>query len=155
MAEQTKLMENEVFLAYVTYSTIVLLKMMLMSSVTAYFRLTRKVFANPEDATLHATGEGVKKYVRIDEGVERVRRCHQNDLENIVPFIGIGLLYAFSSPDLFMALMHFRIFTASRIYHTIAYLTPLPQPNRGLSWMIGYGVTFSMAYTVLKNVWYL
>nr|XP_033806648.1 microsomal glutathione S-transferase 1 isoform X2 [Geotrypetes seraphini]XP_033806649.1 microsomal glutathione S-transferase 1 isoform X2 [Geotrypetes seraphini]XP_033806650.1 microsomal glutathione S-transferase 1 isoform X2 [Geotrypetes seraphini] len=155
MAELTKLMENEVFLAYVTHSTIVLVKMMLMSLVTAYFRITRKAFANPEDAVHNIKDESVKKFVRFDDDVERVRRCHHNDLENIVPFVGIGLLYALSSPDLFMALIHFRIFTASRIYHTISYLIPLPQPNRGLGWMIGYGVTFSMAYTVLKTTLYL
>nr|XP_033806647.1 microsomal glutathione S-transferase 1 isoform X1 [Geotrypetes seraphini] len=116
---------------------------------------TVQAFANPEDAVHNIKDESVKKFVRFDDDVERVRRCHHNDLENIVPFVGIGLLYALSSPDLFMALIHFRIFTASRIYHTISYLIPLPQPNRGLGWMIGYGVTFSMAYTVLKTTLYL
>lgn len=36
-------MEDEVFMAYTTYSLIVIVKMMLMSLMTAYFRFTRGV----------------------------------------------------------------------------------------------------------------
>ncbi|NXC03358.1 MGST1 transferase, partial [Orthonyx spaldingii] len=153
MAKSTQLIDNEVFRAYATYTAIVLLKMMLMSLITAYFRMTRKAFANPEDTAAFGKGESAKKYLRTDADVERVRRGHLNDLENIVPFVGIGLLYALSSPELSMALLHFRIFTGARILHTFAYLIPLPQPGRGLSWAVGYAVTFSMAYNVLKKVW--
>ncbi|XP_024000664.2 microsomal glutathione S-transferase 1 [Salvelinus sp. IW2-2015] len=43
MAELTHMIDSEVFLAFSTYATIVVLKMMLMSPMTGYFRLTRKV----------------------------------------------------------------------------------------------------------------
>ncbi|XP_072509725.1 microsomal glutathione S-transferase 1 isoform X2 [Notamacropus eugenii] len=155
MAEISHLMDSEVFSAFTTYGAIVLSKMMIMSIVTAFFRLTRKAFANPEDVPGSKTPENIKKFVRTDDSVERVRRAHLNDLENIIPFLGIGLLYSLSNPDLTTALWHFRIFAAARIYHSIAYVTPLPQPNRGLSWFIGYLVTWSMAYRVLKNKLYL
>ncbi|NXW89305.1 MGST1 transferase, partial [Alopecoenas beccarii] len=155
MAKLTQLIDNEVFWAYATYTTIVLLKMMLMSPVTAYFRITRKAFANPEDTTSLGKGESAKKFLRTDPDVERVRRSHLNDLENIVPFLGIGLLYALCGPELSTALLHFRIFAGARILHTFAYLIPLPQPSRGLSWAVGYAVTISMAYKVLKTVLYL
>lgn len=82
-------------------------------------------------------------------------RAHLNDIENIVPFLGIGLLYSLSGPDLSTALLHFRIFVGARIYHTIAYLTPLPQPNRALAFFGGFGVTLSMAYSLLRNRLYL
>ncbi|XP_017728481.1 PREDICTED: microsomal glutathione S-transferase 1 [Rhinopithecus bieti] len=107
-------------------------------------------FANPEDCVTFGKGENAKKYLRTDDRVERVRRAHLNDLENIVPFLGIGLLYSLSGPDLSTAILHFRLFVGARIYHTISYLTPLPQPNRALSFFIGYGVTLSMAYRLLK-----
>ncbi|XP_010186206.1 PREDICTED: microsomal glutathione S-transferase 1 isoform X1 [Mesitornis unicolor] len=152
MAKLTQLIDNEVFQAYATYATIVLLKMMLMSLITAYFRITRKAFANPEDTASFGKGESAKKYLRSDPDVERVRRGHLNDLENIIPFFGIGLLYALSGPELSTALLHFRIFAGARIIHTFAYLIPFPQPGRGLSWAIGYAVTISMAYKVLKTV---
>ncbi|NXG20744.1 MGST1 transferase, partial [Grallaria varia] len=155
MAKLTQLINSEVFQAYATYATIVLLKMMLMSLITAYFRITRKAFVNPEDTASFGKGDSAKKYLKTDPDVERVRRGHLNDLENIVPFVGIGLLYALSGPELSTALLHFRIFAGARILHTFAYLIPLPQPSRGLSWAVGYAVTFSMAYNVLKMVLFL
>ncbi|XP_005379082.1 PREDICTED: microsomal glutathione S-transferase 1 [Chinchilla lanigera] len=155
MANLTPLMDNEVLKAFGSYTTIILAKMMFMSTATAFFRLTKKVFANPEDAASFGKGENAKKYLRSDESVERVRRAHLNDLENIVPFLGIGLLYSLSGPDLSTALLHFRIFVGARIYHTMAYLLPLPQPNRGLAFFVGFGVTLSMAYSLLRNKLYL
>lgn len=82
-------------------------------------------------------------------------RCHQNDLENIIPFVIVGLLYALTGPELSVALLHFRIFAGARIFHTIAYIGALPQPSRALSWVVGMLVTFSMAYRVLNTVLFL
>ncbi|XP_051011475.1 microsomal glutathione S-transferase 1 [Acomys russatus] len=155
MADLKQLMDNEVLMAFSTYATIILTKMMLMSFVTALKRINNKVFANPEDCVAFAKGENAKKFLQVDERVERVRRAHLNDIENIIPFFGIGLLYSLSGPDLSTALMHFRLFVGARLYHTVAYLTPLPQPNRGVSFFIGYGVTLSMAYRLLKSRLYL
>ncbi|XP_074861202.1 microsomal glutathione S-transferase 1 [Carettochelys insculpta] len=155
MAKLAQLIDSEVFLAFATYTTIVLLKMMLLSIITAYVRMTRKAFCNPEDTAKFGKGENAKKYLRTDEDVERVRRCHLNDLENIVPFIGIGLLYTLSGPAVSTALLHFRIFVVARILHTIVYLTAVPQPSRALTWAAGYAVTISMAYRLLTSVWYL
>ncbi|XP_059791369.1 microsomal glutathione S-transferase 1 isoform X2 [Balaenoptera ricei] len=74
MVELTQLMDNEVFMAFASYTTIVLSKMMFMSTATAFYRLTRKVFANPEDCAGFGKGENAKKYLRTDDRVERVRR---------------------------------------------------------------------------------
>ncbi|KAM6161913.1 microsomal glutathione S-transferase 1 [Erethizon dorsatum] len=155
MANLTQVMDNKVLMAFASYATVVLLKMMFMSTATGFLRLTKKVFANPEDCAGFGKGENAKKYLRTDESVERVRRAHLNDLENIVPFLGIGLMYSLSGPDLSTALLHFRIFVGARLYHTVAYLLPLPQPNRGLAFFVGYGVTLSMAYSLLRNRLYL
>uniref|UniRef100_A0A665W935 Microsomal glutathione S-transferase 1 n=1 Tax=Echeneis naucrates TaxID=173247 RepID=A0A665W935_ECHNA len=122
-----------------TYATIVILKMMLMSPLTSYFCLTRKD----------------KKLVRIDPDVERVRRCHQNDLENIIPFVVISLLYALTAPELSAALLHFCLFASSRVFHTVAYIGAQPQSSRGLSLIVGMLVTFSMFYRVLSKVFLL
>lgn len=155
MVALAQLMENEAFMAFASYTTIVLSKMMLMSTITGFYRMTRQAFASPEDCASFGRGENTKKCLRVDDRVERVRRAHLNDLENIVPFLGIGLLYSLSGPDLSTAILHFRFFVGARIYHTIAYLLPLPQPNRALAFLIGYGVTCSMAYRLLKTRLYL
>ncbi|XP_029351585.1 microsomal glutathione S-transferase 1-like [Echeneis naucrates] len=137
-----------------TYATIVILKMMLMSPLTSYFCLTRKVFANLEDTKFVSSVED-KKLVRIDPDVERVRRCHQNDLENIIPFVVISLLYALTAPELSAALLHFCLFASSRVFHTVAYIGAQPQSSRGLSLIVGMLVTFSMFYRVLSKVFLL
>ncbi|KAK5849142.1 hypothetical protein PBY51_008806 [Eleginops maclovinus] len=149
-----KLMEDEVFMAFTTYAVIVVLKMLLMAPLTVFYRITRGAFANVEDVA-RKPAEEKKKLLRNHEDVERVRRCHQNDIETIIPFVLIGLLYALTGPALTAALLHFRIFAGSRICHSIAYLCCLPQPSRGLSWMAGMLVNFSMAYSVLTTVLYL
>nr|BAS29961.1 microsomal glutathione S-transferase 1 [Cyprinus carpio] len=135
------LMSNDMFLAFSKYATIVVLKMMFMAPLTGYFRITRK--------------EDRKKMLQTNPDVERVRRCHQNDLENIISFVVIGLLYAFTGPDLSTALLHFQVFVGSRFIHTVSYLLALPQPSRGLSWVVGIITTFSMAYRVLTTALFL
>uniref|UniRef100_A0A803TRV7 Microsomal glutathione S-transferase 1 n=1 Tax=Anolis carolinensis TaxID=28377 RepID=A0A803TRV7_ANOCA len=111
--------------------------------------LRAKAFANPEDAVGFGKGDNAKKFLRTDPDVERVRRIHLNDLENIVPFLFIGFFYSFSGVSLSTALLHYRIFFASRIFHTVSYLIPLPQPSRGLAWFVGYLATFSMVYKLV------
>ncbi|XP_054576722.1 microsomal glutathione S-transferase 1-like [Eptesicus fuscus] len=49
MVDLAQLMENEVFMAFASHTMIVLLKMMFLSTANAFYRLSRKVFANPED----------------------------------------------------------------------------------------------------------
>ncbi|XP_059181823.1 microsomal glutathione S-transferase 1-like [Centropristis striata] len=145
------LMKDEVFKAFTTYAAIVVLKMLLMGPMTAYHRITKGAFANEEDVARHSADQK-KKQLRTDPAVERVRRCHQNDLESVVPFVLMGLLYTLTGPELSSALLHFRVFTGSRIFHTISYVCTLPQPCRGLSWIVGMVATLSMSYRVLSTV---
>ncbi|XP_046548958.1 microsomal glutathione S-transferase 1-like isoform X1 [Haliotis rubra] len=138
--------DNPVFPYFAFYATVVVLKTMAMSFVTAFHRITKKVAINPEDIVDKDKGK-----ISTHESVERVRRCHLNDLENVIPFVLIGLLYTASGPSLGYALLHFRIFTGARIFHTIAYLFALPQPSRGLGFFVGFLATVSMAYNVLSS----
>nr|XP_056703051.1 microsomal glutathione S-transferase 1 [Euleptes europaea] len=139
----------ELILVYARYIIILMVKMMLMSAMTGFYRMKNKAFSNPEDIATLGKGEHVKKYLRTDQDVERIRRIHLNDLENIVPFAIIGFFYSISGPAYSTALLHYRLFLGARLFHTVAYFVPLPQPCRGLSWLVGYLVTFSMAYRLL------
>ncbi|XP_077356340.1 microsomal glutathione S-transferase 1-like [Festucalex cinctus] len=147
----TDLMRDEVFVAFSTYSLIVITKLMIMAPITAHYRFSRGAFANEEDVG-HKPTEERKKMLRTHPDVERVCRCHLNDLENVVPFVLVGLLYALSGPELPAALLHFRIFAGSRIFHTISYIGAFPQPCRALSFLVGVAATVSMAYNVLSKV---
>ena len=57
-----------------------------------------------------------------DPDVERVRRAHLNDIENIIPFVLIAAIYLTTGPSLGTAKLLFRIFTAARYIHTFVYL---------------------------------
>jgi len=143
-------MRNEVFTAYAFYSGVLVVKMLLMAMLTARQRLRKKVFANPEDA-----GKDAKAKVKFDDpDVERVRRAHLNDLENLTPFFVIGFLYILTKPEITLAVNLFRLVAASRIIHTIVYaIKPLPQPARGIAFFGGLAPTFYMAVQCLIAFW--
>jgi glutathione S-transferase len=114
--------------------------------LTYLFSFSLQAFSNPEDAKLHPKA----KITTADPDVERVRRAHLNDLENIPFFILIGWLYLFTNPDLFIAKNAFRVFTAARYIHTLVYaVVPLPQPSRGLAFAAGLAVNVYMTFAVL------
>ena len=60
--------------------------------------------------------------MKTSDDVERVRRCHQNDLENVLPFVAIGGLYLTTNPALGTAKLLFRSFAAARYFHTLVYV---------------------------------
>ncbi|KAK3102857.1 hypothetical protein FSP39_014478 [Pinctada imbricata] len=138
--------EDPIFSSFAFYATVVILKMMVMSLLTARVRLSKGIFANAEDGKLHKD----PKVTTTHPEVERVRRCHQNDIENIVPFVLLGILYVLTGPDPWWAVLRFRVFAASRILHTICYLTPIPQPSRALMFGIGLSINVQMAVSVLR-----
>ncbi|XP_055136500.2 microsomal glutathione S-transferase 1 isoform X10 [Symphalangus syndactylus] len=94
MVDLTQVMDDEVFMAFASYATIILSKMMLMSTATAFYRLTRKVFANPEDCVTFGKGENAKKYLRTDDRVERVRRGITNWGKPILNISIANILYS-------------------------------------------------------------
>lgn len=106
-----------------------------------------QVFANPEDRK-----DKNSKVLIGDPDVERPRRAHLNDLENIPAFWVAGLLYCLTNPEPALAINLFRAFTAARVLHTIVYaVVPIPQPARALSFFVGYGVTVYMAVCTIMH----
>ncbi|CAD0195458.1 unnamed protein product [Chrysodeixis includens] len=118
--------------SYLFYSSVLALKMFLVALLTSKTRIQRNVFANQEDATV---SKGKVKF--DDPEIERVRRAHLNDLENIPAFWVLGALYLTTGPSAFVATTLFRVFTAFRILHTLVYaVKPLPQPSRFIAFVI-------------------
>ena len=54
--------------------------------------------------------------------MERVRRAHLNDLENVIPFLVLCPLYLATGPAAGTAVFLIRVFAAARVLHTIVYL---------------------------------
>ncbi|XP_030386657.1 microsomal glutathione S-transferase 1 isoform X1 [Scaptodrosophila lebanonensis] len=138
-------LNNVVFRTYVFWTGVLVLKMFAMSALTAVKRFKTKTFANPEDLM------SPKLKVKFDDpDVERVRRAHRNDLENILPFFIIGLLYTLTNPSTFLAVNLFRAVGISRIVHTLVYaVVVVPQPARALAFFVALGSTAYMALQVV------
>ncbi|XP_036318442.1 microsomal glutathione S-transferase 1 isoform X3 [Rhagoletis pomonella] len=137
--------DNEVFSAYVFWSAVLVIKVLLMSLLTGAQRFKTKTFANPEDLL------DKRLKVKFDNSdVERVRRAHRNDLENILPFFAIGFLYVLIDPAPGLAINLFRAVGIARIIHTIVYaVVVMPQPSRALAFFVALGATVYMAVQVL------
>ncbi|XP_046968673.1 uncharacterized protein LOC124536223 [Vanessa cardui] len=134
-------------LSYIVYSGILALKVLAMGVLTARQRYRKKVFANEEDAK---KTKGIVKF--DDPDVERVRRAHLNDLENIPVFWVLGALYLTTGPSSALATLLFRVYTAGRVLHTIVYaVKPLPQPARGIAYGIPYLIKWYMGFKVISH----
>ncbi|XP_049298686.1 microsomal glutathione S-transferase 1 isoform X1 [Anopheles funestus] len=143
MANPFDAINPDVFKAYVFWSAVLAAKMLLMSPLTGLLRFKNKAFANPEDAS--AVSKKLKPKLD-DPDVERVRRAHLNDLENILPFFVIGFLYLLTNPAPFLAVNLFRAVAVSRILHTLVYaVVVVPQPARFFAFVGAMAPNFYMA----------
>uniref|UniRef100_A0A0K8WBY3 Microsomal glutathione S-transferase 1 n=1 Tax=Bactrocera latifrons TaxID=174628 RepID=A0A0K8WBY3_BACLA len=138
-------LENNVFKAYLFWSAILVLKMLFMSLLTGFTRFRTMTFANPEDLM------DKRLKVKFDNpDVERVRRAHRNDLENILPFFIIGFLYVLIDPIPALAINLFRAVGIARIVHTIVYaVVVVPQPSRALAFFVALSATVYMGFQVV------
>merc|ERR1711936_1215055 len=132
---------------FIFYCSLVLLKTLLMSFWTAKRRFATGVFANPEDIK----GNAGAKVDYANEDVERVRRCHQNDIENVYPFVMIAAMYITTNPALSTAILVSRLFTLARYIHTLVYVFQVPQPSRALAFFVNQGLNVYMLYCTLSK----
>lgn len=87
---------------------------------------------------------------RDDEDVERVRRALLNDLENVIPFLLVGLLYVLTKPGKYSSAWLFSIAGTARILHTIVYtIVVIPQPARAICFLTCFGIQIYMIFKVL------
>lgn len=74
-------------------------------------------------------------------------RAHQNDMENILPYLSVGLFYVLTNPNPTVAKILFRVATLARFAHTFVYaIYVIPQPARGICFFIQYTITIYMAF---------
>lgn len=129
---------------------ILVLKMLMLIFRTSATRMRLSSFASPEDYA--AVGASAPAAVaEPDERVERPRRALQNDLENILPFFGVGLIYALSGPSLGMARLLIGGFALARVAHTIFYLRGM-QPHRSVAFVVGMVCLVCMLLRALWSV---
>jgi len=128
-------------------AVLLVIKMMLVGGYTSVLRIRRRVYATPEDYRL----QGLAPRETVDDEVERVRRAHRNDLENILPFLVVGFLYALTGPSLLAARVYFLGFLAARVLHSVFYIGGM-QPHRTIAFGIGAVLLFAMAVSTLAKL---
>lgn len=134
------LLANDAFDLFAVCYLILVLKMMALGSYTSLLRIRKRIFATAEDYAF----QGLDPSIQIDEDVERVRRAHRNDLENVLPFFGAGLLYSLSDPSGTGAAISFVGFAVARVLHGVFYVLSL-QPWRTIAFGVGYVLLLWMA----------
>jgi glutathione S-transferase len=149
MAELT--LQNPVFATYVIAACIMILKAVGMSWLTVVRMMGANAgFRSPEDAKKTPLNPNPKPgQVGPNESVDRIRRIHLNDLENIPFFLAAGLFYVTTAPDLVLAQWLFYGYVVSRLLHFIAYLTAQIHEVRATLWTVGSVILIYMTVATL------
>ena len=143
--------DNPVFSAYVLASAILVLKVMGQGWMTVWrFQTTGRGLASPEDAAKGLLNPAPDpSQLEIDDYVDRSRRMHRNDLENIPAFWMAGLLFVISAPPLWLAQLLMYGFVAARAAHAVAYASKQTHDLRATFHTIGSLIVIVMALYVL------
>jgi uncharacterized MAPEG superfamily protein len=142
---------NPVFVTYAIAATLMVLKIMLQGWITVARMLRNEGgFVSPEDAKRGAANPNPRPgQLEINDDVDRSRRIHRNDLENIPAFLAIGLLFVAIGPPLAATQWLMYGFAAARIAHTVAYSTAQSHEVRATFYTIGSLIVIAMAVWVL------
>lgn len=122
-------------------------KIMAVGNATTLLRFRRRTYASPEDYALH--GAAVKELP--DEVIERSRRAHLNDLENILPFFAVSAIYALTAPPYGMLASYLWGFLIARTAHSVFYLRAM-QPHRSIAFAIGELLMFAMSIDAITRL---
>jgi uncharacterized MAPEG superfamily protein len=147
--------ENPVFVTYVIAATLMIVKMMGQGWITvARMMKVGGGFLNPEDAAQGMANPKPRAgQLDADDYVERSRRMHRNDTENIPMFLAAGFLFVLTQPPLLVAQVLLFGYAASRLAHFWAYFTAKSHEVRATFFSIGSLIVIGMAvYTFLCAV---
>jgi glutathione S-transferase len=144
-------LHDPVFATYVIAATLMLLKASAMSwwtvvrmmGVNGGFRSPEDLKKTPFNPAPHA-GQ-----LAPDDRVDRIRRIHLNDLENLPFFLVAGFLFLLTAPSLGLAQWLFYGYVASRLLHTLAYATRQLHEVRATFWSAG---SFILVYMIVRTL---
>lgn len=144
---EPRTLQNPVFSTYVVAATIMILKAASMSWLTVARMMTAKGgFRSPEDIRKTPLNpDPDPQQLAPNPDVERVRRIHLNDLENIPFFLAAGLLFVLTNPSLLLAQALFYGYVVTRLLHFLAYLSARTHDTRAALWTPGSLIIVFMA----------
>ena len=150
MTDQLNL-ENPVFTTYLIASALMALKVMGQGWMTVYRMLkSDSGLVNPEDLRKGPTNRNPRpEQLEPNDYVDRSRRMHRNDLENIPAFWAVGLGFVVVDPTLLLAQVLFFGFVIARVLHAWAYVTARSHETRATFYTVGSLIVIYMALHVL------
>jgi len=144
---ETLSLQNPVFATYVIAASIMILKAAAMPWLTVVRMMQENGgFRSPEDLRKTPLNpEPDPKQLLPNERVERTRRIHLNDLENLPFFLVAGLLFVLTNPSLLLTRWLMYGYVVSRLLHFAAYFTAQTHDVRATTWTIGSLILIFMA----------
>jgi uncharacterized MAPEG superfamily protein len=146
--------ENPVFVTWIVATALTVLKVMGQGWMTVYRMM--KVgggYAAPEDLRPGLINKAPDpKQLEVNDYVDRSRRMHRNDLENIPAFWAAGLVFVAASPPLWLAQVLMYGFVAARAAHAVAYGTAQSHEVRATFYTVGSLIVMAMAVYALVVV---
>lgn len=125
---------------------LMILKTLAMAWLTVWRMMQEKGgYRAPEDlrkTALNPTPDPAQ--LLPNERVERIRRVHQNDLENVPPFLIAGFLFVLTAPPLWLAQAALYGFVLTRLLHFWAYITAQTHDLRATFWTLGVLIQIAM-----------
>ena len=144
-------MENPVFVVYAVAAALMILKIMGQGWMTVVLMSRADAgLVSPEDLRRTVANKNPRpEQLDPHPDVERSRRMHRNDLENIPAFLACGLLFVTTEPPFWLAVLLFDLFVLARLAHTLAYATAQNHEVRATFYAVGSVVVIVMAVWVL------
>lgn len=148
-------LENPVFEVYVVAAALAVLKLMSQGWMTVYRMLkVNSGWASPEDLRPGLINRSPHEdQLKVNEYVDRSRRMHRNDLENIPGFLIAGLLFVVVNPSLLLAQVLMYGFVLARLAHFAAYASKQSHEIRATFYTIGSLIVIYMAAYVLWSIY--
>ena len=147
-------LENPVFEVYAIAAAIMVLKIMGQGWMTVYRMLkSDSGLVSPEDVQKGLINKNPNPaQLEVNDYVDRSRRMHRNDLENIPAFLAVGLLFVAVDPALWFAKVLMYGFVLARFAHFAAYTTKQTHEVRAAFYTIGSIIVICMAVYVIWAV---
>lgn len=142
---------NPVFVTYAIAASLMVLKIMLQGWITVARMIKNDAgLVNPEDIKPGPANRNPRpEQLQPLDDVDRSRRIHRNDLENIPAFLAVGLLFVAIAPPLAAAQWLMYGFVAARLLHAVAYSTAQRHEVRAVFYSVGSLIVIGMAVWVL------
>lgn len=144
-------MANPVFVTYMIAASIMILKIMGQGWMTVYRMLkSDSGLASPEDLQSGLINKNPRpEQLELNDYVDRSRRMHRNDLENIPAFLAAGLIFVAAGPSPLLASILLYGFVGARLLHALAYASKQTHEVRATFYTVGSMAVMIMAGYVL------